>query len=178
MSIRSLSLVNQKLAYARSLAALLSCPISGDTPDTPKESLQRQALLDAAVMHMVCAYQHYLREIAESYFVKGAGLIKVEQDLVSILQEAGKSPADVQELQRLRADENSWLSHLFFNYERQWAFPAVQPAKQKSTNDGLIVLVNIDVPDEERHVTLSLLSAWHKQFVELIQRQRETRAEY
>jgi hypothetical protein len=175
MSILSLSLVNQKLAYARSLVALISVPRSDDTP---KESLQRQALLDAAVMHMVCAYQHYLREIAESYFVKGVSFIKVEQDLIKVLQEAGKSPADAQELQRLHADESSWLSRLFFNYERQWAFPVVQQVKQEPVNDSLIVLVDMDVSDEKKQVTLSLLSAWYKQLVELIQRQRETRAEY
>ena len=70
MANSSLSLVNQKLAYARALIKQAS-PLSNST--TTSERLQLRALLDASVFHLMCGIHHYLREIAENYRVKNVG---------------------------------------------------------------------------------------------------------
>src|SRR5690606_30182725 len=135
MSVNSLSLVNQKLAYARALLALVQ--VRG-THEKAADALQRKALLDAAVSHLVCAHQHYLRELAESLRVKLSPSIKSERDLVDALTELGKTSSEALELLSLRTKDGSWLASLYRSYEQQWMMTAKPPVSRASTYGNLI----------------------------------------
>lgn len=175
MPVTCLSLVNQKLAYAR---ALLNLALAQDFDGTAKNQLLQRALFDAVVAHLVCAYQHYLRELGESYRIKQLSLIKNERDLIAVFSEQGKTSSEIDELVQLKADSTSWLSRLFNSFERQSALPnpSVQVAPAKDEN--LISLFEVNEDSVEVSTSLDDLAQWLQQFIALIQRQRETSAEY
>jgi hypothetical protein len=175
MPATCLSLVNQKLAYARELLALVPDRAASENP---KGRLLCRALVDAAIAHLVCAYQHYLRELGENYRIKQLASIKCEQDLIATLGELGRTSSEVDELLQLRADETSWLAKLFRSYESQSALPlpTAQIATPKAEN--LISLVEVNDASTELEVTPERVTLWQQDFVGLIQRQRETSAEY
>jgi hypothetical protein len=182
MGANSLPLVNQKLAYARTLLQLLP---SG-TQDT---SLQAHALTDAAATQLVCAFQHYLREIAENYRLKMSGLIAPEQALVVITEQAlaaafaesdNAAPTEVQELLWLRADPASWLTCLHAYTAQQWAAakPLTPPAEPQITDENLIQLTTIEEKSGTETGTSADVSAWCDAFYEMIQRHRQNMSEY
>lgn len=175
MPINSLSLVNQKLAYARALLALVPAQ---EAHDDSTSALQRKALLDATVSHLICAYQLYLRELADNFQVKLSASIKTERDLVSALDELGKTPSESTELLQLRADEDSWLACLHRSHEQQWNLPIAAPQIGRSMEENLIGIIPIDAKSEAIEASLPHVTAWNKALVALIQRQRETSVEY
>ena len=165
MANLSLTRVNQKLAQAKLL-------ISGVDEDSLKP-LHRTALMEASAFHLVCAYQHYVREIAETYGLKHATGLKDETDLMKAFEAAKKHPAEAEELIALRLNVNSWLAQLQNYYDSLWQVPkSVSP----HATEGLISLVDVDkivVP-----VNFKLIQEWHAEFVALVLRQRETSAEF
>ena len=165
MANLSLTRVNQKLAQAKLL-------ISGLDEDSLK-LIHRNALLEASAFHLVCAYQHYVREIAETYGLKHAIGLKDETDLMKAFEAAKKHPAEAEELVALRLNVNSWLAQLQNYYDSLWQVPkSVSP----HATEGLISLVDVDkivVP-----VNFKLVQEWHSEFVALVLRQRETSAEF
>lgn len=158
----SLTRVNQKLGQANALL---------QQPDASTQ-VHRQSLIEAVTFHLVCAYQHYLRELAETYGLKSVIGIATAGELVKAFEAAGKYPAEAQELVELRAGR-SWLADLHSYYDSLWRTPS--PASSPREEE-LINVVNIDqtapVPD------LAQLIQWHKSFVELVKRQRQTSAEF
>lgn len=175
MPVTCLSLVNQKLAYAR---ALLNLAQVQDSDDTAKSRLLQRALFDAVVVHLVCAYQHYLRELGESYRIKQLSLIKSEQDLIAVFSEQGKTSSEIDELLQLKADRTSWLARLFNSFEQQSALPHPSVQIAPASDENLISLVEINESSNEVAANLGDLAQWQQQFIALIQRQRETSAEY
>ena len=165
MTNLSLTRVNQKLAQAKLL-------ISGVDEDSLK-LIHRNALLEASAFHLVCAYQHYVREIAETYGLKHAIGLKDETDLMKAFEAAKKHPAEAEELVALRLNASSWLAQLQNYYDSLWQVP--KPVSPHAT-EGLISLVDVDkivVP-----VNFKLVQEWHAEFVALVLRQRETSAEF
>jgi len=166
MANLSLTRVNQKLMQAKSL-------IQG----VDEESLSPvhcNALLEGSAFHLMCAYQHYLREIAETYGLKNIITMRSEVDLISAFESAKKYPAEAQELHALRKDRLSWLSQLQAYYDSLWRMPVLVDIQH---TENLINLVNTDdliIPG----VNLSVIVGWHKDFTELVIRQRETSAEF
>lgn len=169
MAAPSLTLVNQKIAYCRALLKLL---VREREPANANERLRQQALLEGAMFHLLCAHRHYLRELAENYSVPDAAQIATEQDLLDALERFGKNPSEARELLNLRVDRNSWVSALQEAYDGCWAAMGA-PAVAR------IQVVDLDAPDGvPGKVTLDRLNQWFRAFNELVERQRETSAEY
>lgn len=163
MANLSLTRVNQKLGQAK---ALLQQSGNAALPE-----VHRQSLIEAVSFHLVCAYQHYLRELAENYGLKNAQGITTATELAKALGIAGKHPAEADELCQLRSGQG-WLADLHNFYESLWRTP--KPAVQQS--DDLISLVDID--SKPPVASLEMINQWHGNFVALVKRQRETSAEF
>lgn len=163
MANLSLTRVNQKLGQAK---ALLQQPEGASLPE-----VHQQSLIEAVSFHLVCAYQHYLRELAENYGLKNASGITTAAELAKILEAAGKHPAEAEELCQLR-DEQGWLADLHNFYESLWRTPKLAVLQP----EGLINLVDIEAHPPV--ASLKLASYWHGNFVALVRRQRETSAEF
>jgi hypothetical protein len=173
MPITSLSLVNQKLAHARALVRAAS---TLSIPGNAAERLTQQALLDGAVFHLVCGYQHYLHELAENYRVKNLSSVKDEKTLSDALAELGKESSEVVELALIQGAADSWLSQLQRYYHQLWALPLDESDNHNIKSATLIPLVVLD--DVTRSVTLQQVEVWEKSFSTIITRHRETSAEY
>ncbi len=104
MTNLSLTRVNQKLNQA---AVLLKSAESNELNEVATNSIK-----EAVVFHLVCAYRHYLREIAETYSVKCADDCNSELVLASIFHTTNKYPAEIEELILLRKDDASWLAFM------------------------------------------------------------------
>ncbi len=165
----SLTRVNQKLAQAKTL---LDCV--DDAAITP---IHLDSLKEAATFHLVCAYHHYLREIAETYWLKNSANIRTENDLINAFHAAKKQPAEAEELISLRQDANSWLGQLYTSYESLWLVPAVV-AREPESDDLLIKTINLESNFDIARVNLALISFWHESFIALVLRQRETSVEF
>ena len=78
MANLSLTRVNQKLAQAKIL--LSSADGESLTP------IHRNSIMEAAAFHLVSAYQHYLRELTETYGLKHAIGVRTELDLIKAFE--------------------------------------------------------------------------------------------
>ncbi len=171
MANLSLTRVNQKLAQAR---VLLSNVV--DESLTP---IHRSSIMEAVAFHLVSAYQHYLRELTETYGLKNAIGIRTELDLIKAFEAATKHPAEADELSALRSDTNSWLAQLHIFYDSLWQLPKQANSQADAeSNDNLINIVNLDVVVDQQTVSLETIKRWHSEFFALVARQRETSAEF
>ncbi len=171
---KSLALVNQKLAYARATKTLLD---TLSLPANASQRLQQQALLDAGAFHLMCAYRHYLRELGENYALPRVTHIDSEEALRKAFVAQGKSPAELQELQQLCDRGDTWLSRLKTAYRDCWQLADNPPAA--SASDGKIQILDLDAPEVSGGpVNRTKLAEWYGALTELIDRQRETSAEY
>lgn len=177
MSISHLSLVNQKLAYASVVVALLNT--SNYDPKTGSE-LQQQALGDAAVFHMATALHFYLRELADHHHIKNLSAIHSVQDLAAVLQQADRASSESSELLSLVQTKDTWLNQLTIYYNQLSKSPEKHKEKKAFGHENLIDLV--ELADAESlpalHLTSELLTVWLNSFRALVIRQRETSAEY
>lgn len=164
MANLSLTRVNQKLSQAKFVLQVAA--------SEQLTQIQINSLMEAAAFHLVCAYQHYLREIAETYGLKNTPGLRTEVDLANAFISAAKQPAEAEELNSLARNSQSWLAQLQRYYDSLWVTPVPAINQDEST---LIPLVNLE-PVEP--VTLDSILSWHKAFVELAMRQRETSAEF
>lgn len=166
MANLSLTRVNQKLTQAK---LLLQC-----VDEESLSPVHLNSLMEGVSFHLVCAYQHYLREVAETYGLKNIIALRNESDLVAAFESAKKYPAEAQELNDLRKDPTSWLSQLHSYYDSLWRPPI---AVDSQANESLINLVDIDAADI-RVVDVGLIQGWQREFTALVLRQRETSAEF
>jgi hypothetical protein len=180
MANLSLVRVNQKLAQAMVMLERVK-----QATANASEALWVNAARESIAFHLMCAYQHYLREIAETYFIKHPGSITTEADLVLAFQAAKKHPAEVNELLALRQAPDSWLHQLHVYYESLWRVSA--PANLTSLPTGspktslpenLIELVNVEQEVKNEQVEVGVMFTWHQAFVALVMRQRQTSAEF
>lgn len=173
MAITHMSLVNQKFAYAKATLGLLTT--TGDMGRLPQ-----QALIDACVFHLVSAYRFYLRELAENYRVKNLASIDNIQQLINALAAIDKTPSEATELVTLEAAAGSWLAQLLVYFDSLQQSPAVVKEPKAFASDLLIPVVNIsDTPSAPSAApTAEGLREAMDNFRQLIQRQRETSAEY
>ncbi len=166
MANLSLTRVNQKLMQAKLLLQ--------DMDQTMLSTVHANSLMEAAAFHLVCAYQHYLREIAENYHLKNIIGLQSESDLIKAFEAAKKYPAEAQELMDLRAAPASWLSRLHAYYDSLW-----RPSLMSETRapENLIAFVDPDAEDQPP-ISLSVITDWQSEFTALVLRQRETSAEF
>ncbi|MES2676392.1 MAG: DUF6586 family protein [Pseudomonadota bacterium] len=165
----SLTCVNQKLAYAKSLVQALD--------DSTLTAVCLNSLKEAAAFHLMCAYHHYLHEIAETYWLKNSASIKTEAELIAAFQAARKHPSEAEELIALRKEVNSWSTQLHTYYESLWSVPAVA-LNNKQNNELLIKIVNLESSFNLIQVDATLIASWYESFAELVLRQRATSAEF
>ena len=166
MANLSLTRVNQKLMQAKQLLQVVD--VNSLTP------VHLNALLEGAAFHLMCSYQHYLREIAETYGLKNVVVLRSEDDLIGAFEAAKKYPAEAEELVALRKDVKSWLVQLQSYYDSLWRLPVVNENRDA---DNLINLVNVDSVDLI-DVDLGGVQGWQRDFTSLVLRQRETSAEF
>lgn len=168
MTNHSLTRVNQKLAHARVLLK--------NAEDEGLSTVQTNSILEGSAFHLICAYQHYLRELAEIYGLKQIAGLNDESVLAKALQAAAKHPAEADELMDLRSDQNSWLAQLHTYYNSLWKTPVANESHDEE--ESLIKVVNLDSNVAVLIVTSSVISGWHAAFVNLVRRQRVTSAEF
>ncbi len=167
MSVSDLSLVNQRLSYARILLDDLK------NKDSLGNSLKSRALLDASIFHLNCAYSHYLREIRAQY------LLPVIQGAVSIeairkeLKGRGIVSGELDELAQLEASASNWLKYLQAAFNQCWE----QVAVDSTPSNNMITVVNLDAAKTVTP-TLEGVLLWSGALIELISRQRESSVEY
>jgi hypothetical protein len=166
MANLSLTRVNQKLMQAKQLLQVTD--VDSLTP------VHLNALLEGAAFHLICAYQHYLREIAETYGLKNLMMLGSEDDLIGAFEAAKKYPAEAEELVALRKDAKSWLVQLQGYYDSLWRPPVVSDNRD---SDNLITLIDINAADVPV-VDLGVVLGWQSDFAALVLRQRETSAEF
>jgi hypothetical protein len=170
MGTTSLGMVNQKLAYARAVLA----QVERLPDDSASERMHRQALLDAGVFHLVCAYSHYLRELGENYALTHVASIHNENDLQQALMAQGKNPVELRELQELRRQPDSWLTQLYGSYNVCWQLPG-KPATLEAAR---IQAIDLEAAAPAAPITIERLQAAYKALNELIFRQRESTTEW
>lgn len=175
MTVRSSSAVNQKLAFSQSLLSFASTIDSGLGGS---ERLQHRALIDAAISHLACAHRHYLRELLEGCGVTPAQSMESEESIQEELTSRGKNSVEIEELLQLRDSRSSWLTRLLGCYTEQWSVPLSVPKIQPVENPSLIKVTEIRDEPESSGASLDDVKMWHQLFRELVQRQRETTAEY
>lgn len=177
MPISHLSLVNQKLAFARATISLLN-----DSSEEQKNArkLEYQALCDAAVFHMMMALHFYLRELAEHHQIKNPSAIHSVQDLSAALQQLDKTSSVSSEILTLSELDDSWLNQLIQYFEQLSKSPEKLKEKKAFGQEHLIEIVELTEVDGQRPIDLTpeLLTLWLESFRALVARQRETSAEY
>ena len=177
MSISNLSLVNQKLAYATILLADMESEGS-----IGAYKLRQSALAEATVHHLSIAFHFYLREIADQYRVKSTSAIDSITDLANMLDSKGFNPSEVTELTRLKEEAGSWLNLLLAQKRLLFQSPERQKEKKAfpANKEAMLELVNAIEISEPEPLLLShqLLSEWLACFREMLERHRDTYAEY
>jgi hypothetical protein len=166
MANLSLTRVNQKLMQAKQLLQVVD--VNSLTP------IHRNALLEGAAFHLMCAYQHYLREIAETYGLKNVVVLRSEDDLLGAFEAAKKYPAEAEELVALRKDAKSWLVQLQSYYDSLWRLPIVNESRDSNNLISLVDMDSVDLID----INLGVIQGWQHDFTALVLRQRETSAEF
>ncbi len=177
MTISHLSLVNQKLAYAKAIIRNLE-DLGSEASATPK--LNRQALADAAVFHLVSAFHFYLRELADKQAIRNLSAVNSTHNLIDTLQQAEKTSSESVELHTLSQTADSWLSQLLGYYERIFKSPEKPKEKKSFGQENLIELVELTEACDQLSIELTadILNSWLHNFRDLIIRQRETSAEF
>jgi hypothetical protein len=178
MSISNFSLVNQKLAFAKSLCALAR-EISSVSMISAQQ-LRQDALLSSCALQLSLAFHFYLREIADRVYVKNSGVINSLYELELSLAQNDKSPSDVVELRDLAQQSGSWLEQLLRCSSISLQSPRKEKEKKSFQSDNLILAVEITVIDEHQPLllTVDIIESWLKDFRELVLRHRDTSAEF
>lgn len=172
MGLTSLGMVNQKLAYTRAMLVQLQALPEANAG----QRMTSQALLDAGAFHLVCAYNHYLRELAEHYGLNPVADINTENDLQQALMAQGKTPAELHELQELRRQPDSWLNQLHASYSACWRLPGQKPVAHSATRIQALDLEASTAPPMP--MTEERLQHVCQRLEELVSRHRESVTEW
>lgn len=177
MAVSNFSLVNQKLAFAKSLCDLAR---GVATPATSAERLRQDAVLSSGVYQLSLAFHFYLREIADRCFLKNSGAINSLAELQLALAQNDKFLSEVSELDELAARSGSWLEQLQRYAQSALESPRKEKERKSFQQDNLIIAVEITAEEEVQAVclTVELLESWQDSFRALVLRQRDTSAEF
>ncbi len=170
-----LSLVNQKLGFASTLLLL-----AADSELISVGSLRCRAIQESILLHLYTAFHFYQRELAELNGIKMPELIDSMDSLVNGLNQLGKQPSEVLELQSICAEKGSWLNQLLNHYKLIFISPPKAVEKKAFVQEGMIELVDVsqDAIEVNAELDLKILAEWLNEFKALILRHRETGAEY
>lgn len=170
-----LSLVNQKLGFASTLLLL-----AADSELISVGSLRCRAIQESILLHLYTAFHFYQRELADLNGIKMPELIDSMDSLVNGLNQLGKQPSEVLELQSICAEKGSWLNQLLNQYKLIFISPPKAVEKKAFVQEGMIELVDVsqDAIEVNAELDLKILAEWLNEFKALILRHRETGAEY
>ncbi|MBE8717456.1 DUF6586 family protein [Cellvibrio polysaccharolyticus] len=170
MSATSQSLVNQKLAFARFLLAQYA-----QIPASTEARLQKGAVLEGALMHLACAYRHYLHELAGNARLKQVNRFATEDAVLEALAEEGRFDASVDALRELRAADGSWLKAMLLAQESLWLAPApVAIKKAFQESEGISLIAVAEVQDDPLQSLYQQVSSWSKALETLVNDYRQT----
>ncbi|QEY15091.1 hypothetical protein D0C16_03370 [Cellvibrio sp. KY-GH-1] len=132
------------------------------------------------MLHLYTAFHFYQRELAELNGIKMPELIDSMDSLVNGLNQLGKQPSEVLELQSICAEKGSWLNQLLNQYKLIFISPPKAVEKKAFVQEGMIELVDVsqDTIEVNAELDLKILAEWLNEFKALILRHRETGAEY
>lgn len=173
-----LSLVNQKAGFATAALTLLK---NNAESGEGKLSLVQQAIHESVLLHLYTAFHFYLRELADNNGIKNSEAIDSLQALAVALNQLGKSPSEVVELQDLAAQRGSWLNSFLRQYEGIFQSPPKKIEKKSFGAENFIEVVDLTGQQEEsldKALNVDSLRYWLNEFKSLVLRQRETGAEY
>lgn len=178
MSISNFSLVNQKLAFAKSLCAFAKEISSFSATNTQR--LQQDALLNSCALQLSQAFHFYSREVADRVHLKNSGSISSLDELEVLLAQNDKSPCDVVELRSLAQQTDSWLEQLLRYSLDSMQSPRKDKERKSFTPDNLIAAVEITAFDEKQPISLTVdtIEFWLEGFHALALRQRDTSTEF
>lgn len=171
MANLSLTRVNQKLNQARVLIQYLE--------NADLTEVERDSYCEASAFHLTCAYRHYLKELAETYHLKSVSGFASEEELINAFVAAKKYPVEASELLSLRDQKGSWLWQLQEHYNSLWVPPRLVSTAEidHEHNSNLINLVEIGA-EGLPVFDPSKLNQWLGEFIGLVQRHRQTSAEF
>lgn len=178
MFISNFTLVNQKLAFARSILALTAQ--NSMAVDSGARRLQQDALLSSVAFQLRLAFHFYLREIADRVHLKNVAAIESLSDLKSALEQGGRFLLEVDELLNLSLADGSWLAELNRYAEYLFASPQKQKEQKAFVDDNQIAIVDLTSVDEFQAFILNQVTVelWLTEFCALVMRHRETGAEF
>lgn len=178
MSISNFSLVNQKLAFAKSLLDLVNqSPMQAGTS---AHRLQQEALLSSVLLQLVVAFHFYLREVADRVHLKNSGAIESLQDLKLACEQYDRSALEVDELLNLSQAPGGWLAEITRYKILLFSSPQKQKEKKSFGTENQIAFIDLTGIEEERAVALTaaMLEQWLAEFRQLVLRHRDTGAEF
>lgn len=158
-------LVNQKLHFARLQLAFVVSQCSNETLSGKKNQDLVCALREGVVLHLNNAYSLYLKEIAENYQCPTEEVSNIT-GLRTTLAKLNKFPGEIQELENLERDAESWLARISKVGQMSNLLPAESPRANLSTTS--ITLKAVDQPG----LNTDQIDRWMASFVELLDRQR------
>lgn len=177
MAISNFSLVNQKLAFAKSL-----CDLATDLSYSvaSSERLRQDALLSSCAYQLSLAFHFYLREIADRCYLKNSGAISSLAELELSLAQNDRLLSEVAELSDLAKLSGSWLEQLGRYSHNALQSPRKEQEKKSFQQDNLIIAVDITAEDDGQALllTIDLVASWLDSFRALVLRQRDTSAEF
>jgi hypothetical protein len=178
MAISNFSLVNQKLAFAKSLFTLTRerAPVFAEGA----QQLQQDALLSSCALQLRLAFHFYLREIADRMAMKNSAAISSLEELESSLAQQDKTSSDVTELRDLVQQSESWLAQLLRWAQASQQSPRKEKEKKSFHSENLILAVDITAHEEQQVsvLTLAEIEHWLESFRVLVLRQRDISSEF
>ncbi|OZY85036.1 hypothetical protein CBP51_17970 [Cellvibrio mixtus] len=179
MSISNFSLVNQKLAFAKTLCVLAGEASLSSSISHSALRLRQDALLSSCAFQLSLAFHFYLREIADRSYLKNSGAISSLDELAQSLTQSDKYPSEIIELRELASQSGSWLEQLLRYTQAASQSPRKEKEQKSFPQDNLILAVDITASEEQSlSLTLEVVEFWAEAFRAMVLRQRDTSAEF
>ncbi|MBT5577391.1 MAG: hypothetical protein HN817_07780 [Porticoccaceae bacterium] len=171
-----LSAVNQKLLFAKQLLAM-TASIKLSARAGLKDSHQVSAICQSVALQLYQAWHWHLLDIASNYKLPDPQLATGADKLVSLLEQAGKCPAEATEMQNLADDKSSWAVELFSAHAGLYELPSIRKAEMDADR---LPMIAVGTVDERNSVDWRLETAenWLAQMQELVERQRDMMVEF
>lgn len=158
-----LSAVNRKRLYAALLLEL---------GEQEEQRHRQQALLQGAVLHLRCAFEFYLMEMADTYQCADPDTVSDVSTLVDALAALDKAPAESREIQHLATTPGSWLYRLLDCHAALVRISDI-PAARGEEHEGLIPAVSTVRREDWSLLESDDLARWVGAFDEMVERQRQ-----
>ncbi|MCV6611100.1 MAG: hypothetical protein OIF55_10060 [Amphritea sp.] len=126
---------------------------------------------ESVLFHMTSAYSSLLREIAEQYSFDAEKISKLKQ-LVAQMEEQGLEAPEINELQLLHQNPESWLHHLLATYRACWRAEDHEQSAGQAESVSEIHVMQINPNHAEDADILAEYQNWFAEFKALVERLR------